>query len=119
MRFYLDEDLPPRIASIARQMGVDVMSTTECRRNGQPDEQQLLFAAEQGRTIVTRNYDDFHRLTTEFHLAGKPHAGVLLVPGSLRSRNYSAVATAICRYDQEHLDGMPSYMVDYLAAVRG
>ncbi|MGI8552597.1 MAG: DUF5615 family PIN-like protein [Dehalococcoidia bacterium] len=115
MQFYLDEDQSPIVATIARRMGVDIVSTGECGRNGKTDEQQLLFAAEQGRAIVTRNYDDFHRLTTRFQTESKPHAGVLFVPSSFANEDFADIARAIARYAQVYPDGMAPYMVDYLS----
>jgi uncharacterized protein (DUF433 family) len=38
VRFYLDEDLSPRAASIARAQGVDVLNSHDCGRNGLADE---------------------------------------------------------------------------------
>lgn len=58
MRFLLDEDLGPAIAEIARGLGLDVLSIHEIDRRGLPDEEQLRFAASQGRIFLTRNRDD-------------------------------------------------------------
>ena len=55
--FFLDEDLSPRIATIAREQGLDVLSTHESGRNGLDDEEQLRFAAQEGRILVTCNRD--------------------------------------------------------------
>ena len=118
MRFYLDEDQSDVAAVIARERGSDVTCSHEEGRDGTPDHEQLAYAAAQGRAIVTRNYPDFHRLTVEFQRQGRLHAGVLMVPSSLPNDAYRAIAEAIVRYDREHPDGMPPYMIDYLAPVR-
>lgn len=118
MRFYLDEDLSHRIAPIGRDMGLDIIATAECDRDGTPDEEQLRFAAEEGRVLVTRNSDDFHDLTNRFAAERRPHAGVLVVPRSLLGRDYMGIAAAIALYASEHPGEMPSYMVDYLRRVR-
>jgi predicted nuclease of predicted toxin-antitoxin system len=80
IRFYLDEDLSYRIAEIARARGIDIITSRESGFNGRPDDEQLLFAARQGRCFVTENFGDFVQLTHEFQAAGHPHAGVALVP---------------------------------------
>lgn len=118
MRFYLDEDQSDIVAIIARERGSDVTCSHEDGRGGTPDDAQLEYAAVQGRAIVTRNYPDFDRLTLEFQRQGRPHAGVLFVPPSMRNRDFRAIAAAIVRYDREHPDGMPPYMIDYLVPVR-
>ena len=119
MRFYLDEDIPDRVADIARRRGIDTLSTQECGRKGRSDEDQLQFAAEQERALVTRNYGDFDALTMRLLAEGRSHAGVLLVSVSLRGQGYAAIASALARYDAEHPTGMPQYRIDYLVPVRG
>jgi uncharacterized protein with PIN domain len=117
MRFYLDQCLSQVVAVIARGMGVDVISSHEVDRDGTDDDVQLLYAAEQGRCIVTRNYADYERWTHEFQEQGLPHRGVLLVPSSLPNDQFYPLARAIARYAREHPDDMPAYMIDYLRPV--
>ena len=114
MRFYLDEDQSYRIAAIARSLGVDIVTTRDLGRGAASDAEQLALAAELGRVLVTRNYDDFARFTRRFLEEGRPHAGVLFVPRSLRGQYEAAIARAIARYDRDHPEGMPPYMIDYL-----
>lgn len=118
MRFYLDEDQSYRVARRARELGADVTSASEQGRMGLEDRDQLLFAAEEGRAIVTRNQRHFAPLTLEFQRRAMPHAGVLFLPPSLPNEAFEAIAQAIAAYDREHPDGMPPYMVDYLRPVR-
>ena len=58
MRFYLDEDLSPRVAAIGRSLGLDVVSAIEVGHRGLDDEDQLLVAARDGRCLVTDNRAD-------------------------------------------------------------
>ena len=118
MRFYLDEDQSDVVAVIARERGSDVTCSHEEGRDSTPDHEQLAYAAMQGRAIVTRNHRDFHPLTLEFQQQGQPHAGVLFVPPSMENQDFRAIAEAIVRYDREHPEGMPPYMIDYLAPAR-
>ncbi len=48
MRFSLDEDLSPVIATIARSLGLEVASAQEDGRGGIEDIDMLLFAADEG-----------------------------------------------------------------------
>lgn len=66
VRFFLDEHLSPRIAEIARGLGVDVTSVIERGTVGLSDEEQLSAAAEEGRCLVTQDRADFIVLTTIF-----------------------------------------------------
>ena len=114
MRFYLDEDLPPNAASIARSRGCDVISSHDCGRNGLDDETQLHMAASEGRCFVTRNAKDFVPLTLEFARQVLPHAGLLVVTGSFPGGAFARIAAAIARYSERNPAGMPAYMVDFL-----
>lgn len=114
MRFYLDADLPYRIAEIARRQGVDIVSSHEYGRNQLPDEGHLRLAAEAGRCLVTSNRDDFDALTLDFFDRGRPHAGVLIVPHSLPNNRPSAIARALVAYAAARDYDLPPYTVTYL-----
>ena len=118
MRFYLDEDLSDRIAVIARELGLDTISSHECGRDGQDDETQLLQSARDGRCFVTRNRADFVALSVRFFERDHPHAGVLLLASSLPGDNFAGIAAALVEYDQEHPDGLAPYGVDFLRSPR-
>lgn len=95
IRFYLDEDLSYRIAQIVRQHGIDIITSRDSGLNGRPDEEQLRFAAGEGRCLVTENFSDFARLTREFQATDRPHAGVALVPASVPVRYFASVADGL------------------------
>src|SRR5512140_89033 len=104
MRFYLDEDLSDQIARLARSLGLDVVSSHECGRDGLDDEAQLLASAEEGRCLVTRNRADFVAWTVRFFERDSPHSGVLLIAESLPPDQFAEVAHALVEYDRQHLD---------------
>lgn len=82
-RFLLDEDVSPRVATVARGLGLDVTSVHEAGRTGLSDFEQLRLAAGDGRIFVTFNRDDYIHWTREFFRGGLPHAGVLILSRSL------------------------------------
>jgi predicted nuclease of predicted toxin-antitoxin system len=115
MRFYLDEDQSDVIAEIARsQFGLDVTSAHRVGTRGTPDEAQLAYAAAERRCLVTRNGDDFRRLTTRFLIEQLPHAGVLIVPRSWPPRAWARIARALAYYHRLYPGDVPPYFVDYL-----
>lgn len=118
MRFYLDEDLSPKIAEIVRsQYNLDVLSTHECQRLEQPDEQQLLFASQENRCLVTKNEADFRRWSAYFVEQAVPHAGILIVSRDLPGDRFADIAAALARYQERYPEGLPPYCLDYLHAV--
>lgn len=114
MRFLLDEDVNPAVAEIARGLGLDAVSVHEIDRRGFPDEQQLRFSAAQGRIFLTRNRDDFIRLTVSFFQVGELHAGVLIVPHSLPNHFPGRIAHALKRWHDRSGDPGPHF-IDFLS----
>ncbi len=113
-RYYGDEDVPVLVARIARDLGVDIVHTEELGRKGASDEEQLLFAAQDGRILLTRNCKDFRIFSTTFADRDLPHLGVLGISPRLAETSPTTIARALLRYDSERPDGMPAYMFDYL-----
>jgi len=113
MGFLLDEDVNPAVAEIARGLGLDVFSVHEIDRRGLQDEDQLRFSASQQRIFVTRNLDDFLRLTLIFFQTHEPHAGLLIVPRSLPNHLPERIAHALRRW-QERPGDPGAYFIDFL-----
>lgn len=80
LRFHLDENCDPRIAAGLRLHGIDVTTTPEAGLRGTPDEEQLVYAAAQGRVIVTSDAD-FLRIAA----SGREHPGIIFYPAQARS----------------------------------
>ena len=118
MRFYLDADLSYQVAEIARAQGLDVVSAQEQGRAGLKDDELLRLVAQEGRCLVTRNRNDFIKLTVTFFGSEWPHAGVLIVPRSLPNDDFAGIARALAAYAEAHEGDMQSYIIDYLAAQR-
>ncbi|MFO7985716.1 MAG: DUF5615 family PIN-like protein [Desulfatiglandaceae bacterium] len=114
MKYYLDEDISPRVAEILRGYRVDVMSTHEVYMAGASDRQQLEYAASKGMAMVTRNRNDFVRLTVQFFNEQRPHCGVLIVPYSIPGDKFRLTAQALKHYASRHPSGMEPYTIDFL-----
>lgn len=78
LRLYLDEDVDPLLAHVLRDRGVDCLSTNEAAKRGLSDEEQLVFAASQLRTILTFNVRDFVVLARQYARAGLHHSGIVV-----------------------------------------
>lgn len=115
MRYSLDEDISPQVAEIARALGLDVITSHECGRNGLLDDEQLQLAAADERCFVTRNRNDFIQLTIDFLEAAQPHTGVLIVSRTLANDGAAAIAQALLAHEQSHEAGLSSYGIDFLS----
>jgi hypothetical protein len=118
MRFLLDEDVHPDAATAARALGLDAVSVHELGRvgGGFPDHLQLRFAAAEKRVLVTRNRDDYIRLTLAFFQTGEPHAGVLVIPFSIPNEHPGRIARALHRWQVKRASGAgpDSYTIDFV-----
>ena len=114
MRYLLDEDLNPVVAEILRGWSMDVESVHEIDRRGYSDDEQLRYAASQERIFVTRNRDDFIKLTVSFFHSGSPHFGVLIVPYSLPNKDARKIALALRHWEEKGLQMHP-YCIDFLS----
>jgi hypothetical protein len=117
MRFLLDEDVNPAVAKIGHGLGLEVVSVHEIQRNGFDDEPQLQYdAAAEHCIFVTRNRDDFSKLTADFFHAGHAHAGVLIVPHGLPNNQPARLAHALHRWHERHEGNDESfqYTIDFL-----
>lgn len=114
MKYYLDEDLSPKIAEILRKRGVDTISAHDIGMIQVADREQLEYAAAKGRCLVTRNRDDFIILTVQFFNEHRRHFGLLIVPYSLPGDHFSMIAKAIAKHRSNHPRGMESYEIDFL-----
>jgi predicted nuclease of predicted toxin-antitoxin system len=57
IKFYFDEHVPQAVADGLRRRGVDVLILQAAGRSGLPDAEQLDFASQQGRVMVTMDSD--------------------------------------------------------------
>jgi hypothetical protein len=71
IRFYMDQHIPAAVSRGLRQRGVDVLTAQDAERCGLPDDEQLKFATDDARVMVTFD-PDFLGL----HAGGLEHAGI-------------------------------------------
>lgn len=116
MKYYLDEDLSPKIAELLRKRNIDCISAHEVGMLQASDTEQLIFAARNERCLLTRNRDDFIRLTVQFFNEHLPHYGVLIIPNTIPGDQFSRVANAVAGYASFHPKGMQPYTIDFLSS---
>ena len=78
MKLYFDEHVHPLVAATLRERGIDCLTTQEAGNLGRTDEDQLRYASEQGRILVTFDRRDFLMLARQWAVTGRSHAGLIL-----------------------------------------
>jgi predicted nuclease of predicted toxin-antitoxin system len=79
IELYLDEDVTVLLASLLQAHGFDVETARGANQLGRTDEEQLAFAAEKNRAIVTHNRADFEALAQAYYEAGRTYYGIIIV----------------------------------------
>jgi predicted nuclease of predicted toxin-antitoxin system len=79
LTFLLDEDISYRVAEGLRRLGIDAISVHDVNRANRQvsDAEQLEYAAQQGRVLVTYNRVDYQVLDAIWRAQGSTHAGIL------------------------------------------
>lgn len=114
MKYYLDEDISPKVAALLRKYGFDAVSAHETGMIQASDKEQLDYAVSRGRVMVTRNRNDFIRLTIQFFNSLLPHKGVLIIPHTIPGDNFALIAETLKDYALKHPEGMEPYTIDFL-----
>ena len=116
MKYYLDEDLSPKIAEMLRKQNVDCISVHEVSMVQASDLEQLMVAAKNKRCFVTKNRNDFIRLTVQFFNDHIPHYGVLIIPHTIPGDQFARISDKLVNYAHKHPEGMMPYTVDFLSS---
>lgn len=97
MRILLDAHISGRTVGKALvESGHDVLALdSEIEFEGLSDPEVLELAATEGRVLVTANIKDFEPILRERALESRPHAGVTLVPHSVRNEAFGALISGI------------------------
>jgi hypothetical protein len=106
VRFYLDENLSPRVAELLRTRGLDVVSAHEVRNTQLADRSQLRYVTGERRALVAGDIADFTELAAECIAANVEHAGIVLVPPTFRTDEFAAIADAVERVGRQYPDGL-------------
>jgi hypothetical protein len=89
-RLYLDKDVDVLVADLVRGQGFAAAKARSEAMRGATDAEQLAFAAEQGRVLVTHNRLDFEELAVGYYEEGRTHGGIVCAfrrpPHDLASR---------------------------------
>ena len=114
MKFYLDEDLSPRIAESLRKKGINALSAHDVGNVQLSDREQLAYAARESRCLVTRNARHFVVLSQEAIAHQEPHAGIILCSPRRRGVEIRAIVDALARVAKQCPKGLGPYDVLFI-----
>lgn len=106
MRFCLDDGLPARIAEIARQIGLSVVSARELGFGSVHKDQIFVYAQTEGRCIVSQLRFHYDELAERARGRNERHFGVLFITGMPISE-HERFAWEIRRFNDEFPDDLP------------
>jgi predicted nuclease of predicted toxin-antitoxin system len=97
MRILLDAHISGRTVGKALiEGGHDVRALdSEIELEGLSDPEVLELAAAEGRVLVTANIRDFEPLLREWAGEGRSHAGVILVPSTVRNEAFGVLISGM------------------------
>ena len=75
---YLDEDVNVVVSHLLRARGFSVTTTQEAGQLGRTDAEQLTFACDRGKAILTHNRVDFEALARIYFEESRPHSGIII-----------------------------------------
>lgn len=90
-----------------REEGLDAVHAADVGVGGADDLDLLLAAAEEGRVLVTRNYQDFAPLVQALAERGRSFPGVLFLSPGLPSPDLTAHVRAVRGWCEAAGDGNP------------
>jgi len=115
VKFYLDEDISPKVAEILRKRGIDAGSAHEIGMAGASDEDQFAEAASRQTALVTRNRDDFIALTIRAFENSSPHYGVVVLSYAIPGSDFRLAAWMLERLAAQNPDGLGAYAIEFAA----
>lgn len=78
IKLYLDEDISPEVAVVLRSRGYDAVSAHEIGMRAKKDEEQLEYATQNKRVLITYNVRHFAQIAENFYHKRKDHLGIVV-----------------------------------------
>ncbi len=96
MRFFVDEDLSPTLATECHRFGYDATSTRDRGMLGAPDRAVAQLCMDEERVLVTNNADDFLQLAAKAGL----YPGLVVMPLGSRAEEIAWMGIAIAQIEK-------------------
>jgi hypothetical protein len=97
--------------ALLREGGLDAAGAHEAGQAGRTDLEQLRYAAREGRCLITRNVADFLELVRQLINRQESHAGIILIPASIRGDEFAVLAGAVARCVAAYPKGLADHVL--------
>lgn len=78
LKLFLDEDIHTGLSHALQKRGYDVVHAQDLKRKGKSDSEQLAFAVQEERCLVTFNVRDFVHLHNQYAGENREHWGIIV-----------------------------------------
>lgn len=93
IRLFIDDDVWLGLAAALRERGFDAVHVYEVAQGSLSDKEQMAFAIQQRRAMLTHNKRHYIPFVAEYYWAGKEHYGILVIAQLTRSELLRRVET--------------------------
>ena len=116
IRLYLDADVWLGLAKTLRGHGFDVLHAIEVKQGELADPDQLAYAAEEKRTLLTHNAKDFVQLATDYFFGEHPHSGIILSPQIDKGELIRRTLNLLHALSDDQIANAVRYLADFAKA---
>jgi|GEM_PF-1325152 len=110
IKLYLDEDVQTAVAEALREKGFDVIATEEVNRKSSPDDEQLKYAIQAERTIVSYNRGHYARLHYEYQCQQQNHLGIIVSTQFSIETTVNCLIKLMSKYSAEEMINRLEYL---------
>lgn len=107
IELYLDEDVHVLVAALLRARGFDVKTTRDTGRLAASDADQLAYAADHQRALLTHNRADFESLHMTYVSSHQRHSGIII---AVRRPPHEITERLLAILDQVTADEMRDHL---------
>jgi predicted nuclease of predicted toxin-antitoxin system len=110
IRLYLDEDVSVLVADLLNARGFDALSVRDAGQLQASDAEQLAYAVNHQRALVTHNRGDFEELVQTYFDAEQKHYGVILAVRRSPQEIAQRLLTILNRVTADEMENQVRYI---------
>lgn len=113
IKLLLDEDVWAGLTIALRDEGFDVIHVSEVGRTGLSDPEQLAYATQESRALLTHNAKDFVPLAIAYFFGNQTHYGIIVTPQFKKGVLVNLTTTLLKTLSADEIRNTVRYLSDY------